>query len=1217
MEEKTKKEEKIGETLICTVEDDIIEEGNTKKAMNFFRDESMGRISKEEVNTQQTLICTEKRFDDNAVNRETFGQGVLDSGCGKTVCGHDWMETYLDTLDETELEEVKFEESSTRFKFGNGQIYTSSGRVIFPAVLGEKQVLIGSDVVNTEIPLLLSKSTMKKAKTVIDFEHDTVKMFGKKVKLMYTSRGGHYCISLNKKVQASYESDSSMVYFVNLKKIKDFSTSEKSKTAAKLHKQFCHCTGKRLKKLCVDAGVKDKEMLKLVEEVRENCKLCEKYGSTPPKPVVTMALAKSFNESVAMDLKDINSKHVLHLIDHMTRFSAACVIPSKKKEVVVAAVLKIWISIFGCPEKILSDNGGEFNNEDLREMGEKLNTRITTTAAESPWSNGINERHNGLIGEMVIKTMEDSHCSLDIALSWSIYAKNSLANINGYSPHQLVFGKNPNLPSILHDKLPALEEHCNSEVMRKNLNAMHSARKNFVALESSEKLRRALRTKTRTHTGKVFQVGQSVYYKRQNCGQIWKGPGKVIGVDGEIVMIRHGGQGVRVHSSMVKIENSEFMEDQVAAEPESVMSRTQKKGNSLDAGASVPIIETQCKEKELDVLEIDVQRNPGNVSTSADKTVVELQKETEDKEKERVDSGSTVSHDGNAGGQVNDSSRKLPTAKSHVTFKMKGSEEWKEVKILGRGGKATGTIPKWMNVLNKSTNKKEGVNWEEVEEWKVVQTEEVLISEVYNIDEVLESKFAEIDKWKEYAVFEEVDNIGQKSISTRWVCSEKDGKIKSRLVARGYEDEEQKERVDSPTCSKSNLRLVIAIASSKNWRINSLDFQSAFLQGEDVDSEIYLKPPKEANTEKLWKLRKHVYGLKQASRKWYNKVSSELLNSGLSKSKMDAALFFWHCDNELKGLVAGHVDDFFWSGTKELKSGVMDGIMETFRISSDLHDSFNFLGLDIKETCSGVDMDQNIYAEGIQYVPCSDRGDKHRLLTEDEKAPLRSAIGQLCWLANQTRPDIAYDVCQLSVRYKSATVSDIFIANKTIKRVKNNDLKLTFPKLIDNGEYILKVFSDSSFNNLPNGGSQGGYIIFLCDTEDNAAPIQWQSRRIRRVVKSTLAAECLAMEDAVDAAFSLKCVLVDMLREPVGNIRIECFIDNKCLYDNLHSSTNVKEEKRLVLDISLIKEMMARNEINSVTLVDTKEQLADSLTKQGASSDRLCNMLKAGNVAAF
>ena len=47
---------------------------------------------------------------------------------------------------------------------------------------------------------------------------------------------------------------------------------------------------------------------------------------------------------------------------------------------------------------MFSDNGGEFNNEDPREIGEKLNTTITTTAAESPWSSNINERHNAILG---------------------------------------------------------------------------------------------------------------------------------------------------------------------------------------------------------------------------------------------------------------------------------------------------------------------------------------------------------------------------------------------------------------------------------------------------------------------------------------------------------------------------------------------------------------------------------------------------------------------------------------------------------------------------------------------------------------------------------------------------------------------------------------------------------------------------------------------------
>ena len=100
-------------------------------------------------------------------------------------------------------------------------------------------------------------------------------------------------------------------------------------------------------------------------------------------------------------------------------------------------------------------------------------------------------------------------------------------------------------------------------------------------------------------------------------------------------------------------------------------------------------------------------------------------------------------------------------------------------------------------------------------------------------------KLKEIDKWNEYEVYTEVENTGQKCISTRWVNTYKDDEIRSHLVARGYEDTELKERVDSPTCEKSNLRLTIAIAASKVWRSNSLDVQSAFLQGEEVEGDIY------------------------------------------------------------------------------------------------------------------------------------------------------------------------------------------------------------------------------------------------------------------------------------------------------------------------------------------------------------------------------------------
>ena len=68
---------------------------------------------------------------------------------------------------------------------------------------------------------------------------------------------------------------------------------------------------------------------------------------------------------------------------------------------------KHWVAMFGTPNLFLSNNGGEFNNELFRAMGEQLNINIKTTAAESPWSNNIVEKLNQVIGNMMEKVMLD------------------------------------------------------------------------------------------------------------------------------------------------------------------------------------------------------------------------------------------------------------------------------------------------------------------------------------------------------------------------------------------------------------------------------------------------------------------------------------------------------------------------------------------------------------------------------------------------------------------------------------------------------------------------------------------------------------------------------------------------------------------------------------------------------------------------------------------
>ena len=127
----------------------------------------------------------------------------------------------------------------------------------------------------------------------------------------------------------------------------------------------------------------------------------------------------------------------------------------------------------------------------------------------------------------------------------------------------------------------------------------------------------------------------------------------------------------------------------------------------------------------------------------------------------------------------------------------------------------------------------------------------------------------ELQKLKEYDVCEEVDHDGQNCISTRWIVTVKKEKVKARLVARGYEEEALVRR-DSPTVDKSGIRILLMIAASKGWKVQSTDIRSAFLQGSELERDVYIKPPKEAELKgKVWKLKKCLYGLNDASRQFY------------------------------------------------------------------------------------------------------------------------------------------------------------------------------------------------------------------------------------------------------------------------------------------------------------------------------------------------------------
>lgn len=159
----------------------------------------------------------------------------------------------------------------------------------------------------------------------------------------------------------------------------------------------------------------------------------------------------------------------------------------------------------------------------------------------------------------------------------------------------------------------------------------------------------------------------------------------------------------------------------------------------------------------------------------------------------------------------------------------------------------------------------------------------------------------------------------------------------------------------------------------------------------------------------------------------------------------------------------------------------------------------------------------------------------------------------------------------------------------------------------------LLVFIDSSLGNLSDGGTQGGHFIALVGENGLFSPITWQSKRIRRVARSTLAAETLAMADAIDNGIFLAALYTELMsgKADPPQLPITCLTDCHSLCDAIKSTKQVSE-KRLRLEISNIRELIQMHQIESVKWIETKHKLADCLTKKGASCHNLLRALQDG-----
>ena len=407
--------------------------------------------------------------------------------------------------------------------------------------------------------------------------------------------------------------------------------------------------------------------------------------------------------------------------------------------------------------------------------------------------------------------------------------------------------------------------------------------------------------------------------------------------------------------------------------------------------------------------------------------------------------------------------------------------------------------------------------------------------------------------------------------------------------------------MDSPTCSTELRRVFLTLIAHFNWTICSLDVKTAFLQVQKIGRDVFLKPPKEADTLKIWKLNKCVYGLGDAARMWYEKIVGFFVKHKTRQSKLNKAFFFYRGESGIGGAICVDVDDILYGGTSEFHKEVMKPFKETFVFGREEVKGFQHLGVFMKQLESGVlELSQETYIENLEEPSA----------IQDEKS-LRAILGKLEWVSGQTRPDICFDINSIRVQLKTSPDTCQSVVNKVIRRLKySKSQKITFTRLEDMNSWRILVFAEASFANSATCHTQAGYSLLLADKNDRIYPLNWQSKRLNQVIHSTLAAERLALVTAIDSAIFIRA----QIQEITGILLpVICYSDNKSLI-NAVGSTKPVSEKRLRIDVASIAESLEKGEIESILWIRTGYQLAKCHTKQSCSETNLEKTLENGKI---
>ena len=506
-------------------------------------------------------------------------------------------------------------------------------------------------------------------------------------------------------------------------------------------------------------------------------------------------------------------------------------------------------------------------------------------------------------------------------------------------------------------------------------------------------------------------------------------------------------------------------------------------------------------------------------------------------------------------------------------------------------------------------------------------------------------------------------------VDTRWVHTWKLGEdlirfIKSRITMRGFKDRCEWMETFAGTASRWAQRVVNSCTvQEEDFVLFSFDVGSAFAKGMtfeelsrltgeplravefDLASEdvqiLRLIPGFEdfdPTTETL-SMVKPIYGQKDAPRAWRKKLHLLLTEWGMKQLYADSQLYAKHASKKLLCILSTHVDDLKGGATKAIADDLLKFIESKVGKCKQQWKAFTHTGIEHEQTAAGIYTHQTGYAATLKPISKElfNQMPDEQLVNEHLAGLYLSVLGGVAWMI-LTRADLAVYVQALQRRASTPRVTDCKKLNLVVRYAKRHKVGIWYCKL--KGELRLVCWSDAAFQAIPEEGSglalRGCCIILTGD--DPASPtsqdgtchlLEYLCKRQRRVVRSTFSAELNALIDAMEIAILVQMAMHQVLNgceetatelahrmeEGLLQPSVDAVVDAKAVFDAVAAADACTPmECSLKLHLLSLRDKLMQNILRRLYWADTRDMVADGMTKGGVHRKLLVAVSEAGKL---